>query len=94
MKTAEEIIREEQVEYNKSIGKSENDMTDEEWNEMLLDPVFQSVFKAIRRYTMQECEKVSQQCADNAFKIYKDNGMTNLADRAKQSILSTPIELT
>ena len=55
-KTAEETLREKQVEYNKSIGKSENNMNDEEWKETLADPVFQSLVKAMQAYAKQQQE--------------------------------------
>lgn len=46
--------------------------------------------RAMKAYAMQECEKVRRQCADNAV-IEVTDFITHVS---KQSILSTPIELT
>lgn len=80
MRTAEDHLNEAYYTIKKNQSSEHNDV----------DHV---LIKAMKAYTQQVAEQVRQECADNAFKIYKDNGMTNLAERAKQSILSTPIEL-
>ena len=53
--------------------------------------------KTMREYAQQECEKVRQDCADNAKTISEhvygtENESYQVVD--KQSILQTPIELT
>ena len=102
-KTAEEILREKQIEYNNSIGASENNMNDEEWKETLADPVFQALVNAMKAYAKQQQEIA----VEKALEIASERGetMTHCTDCMmpycdtcydiidKQSILSLKPEI-
>lgn len=75
-KTAEEILRNTQVDYNNSICKSENNATDLEWEETISDPVFQSLLEAMQAYADQEVskaiDKALEVASEEAWLTYHD----------------------
>ena len=86
MKTAEQILIDTAKKYHNTLGKGNYKLLDVE-------------LEAMKAYAMQECERIRQQCADNATveeewgNPYNPNmGTYMVVD--KQSILSIPIELT